>query len=195
MDEVKKRLKEHYLQLKREHGWSGDEMALNMKSSNNQRRNIKKGSKGKFFKGRCAHVENHWDLKNKEDNNQESERIVKKDKSHINCFSSKKMGCYANKCKSQKDSSGSDKHVTIAMMSYEHEKCEKGEEENKQESKNPEKEERKVDPGTVRNTEEPQGIPHLQLCIREVFTTGIMNDWAMSVIEDNLATPRDPSSV
>ena len=28
MDEVKKRLKERYLQLKREHGWSEDEMAL-----------------------------------------------------------------------------------------------------------------------------------------------------------------------
>ena len=26
MDEIKKRLKEHYLQLKREHGWSEDEM-------------------------------------------------------------------------------------------------------------------------------------------------------------------------
>ena len=25
--------------------------------------------------------------------------------------------------------------------------------------------------------------------------TGIMNDWAMSMIEDNLETPRDPSSV
>ena len=33
MDEVKKRLKECYLQLKREHGWSEDQMALNMKSS------------------------------------------------------------------------------------------------------------------------------------------------------------------
>ena len=46
------------------------------------------------------------------------------------------------------------------MMCYEDEKYEKGEEENKQESKNPEDEERKVDPGTARNTEEPQGIPH-----------------------------------
>ena len=36
MDEIKKRLKECYLQLKREHGWSEDEMALNMKSSRNQ---------------------------------------------------------------------------------------------------------------------------------------------------------------
>ena len=27
-DEIKERLKEHYLQLKREHGWSEDEMAL-----------------------------------------------------------------------------------------------------------------------------------------------------------------------
>ena len=41
MHEVKKRLKECYLQLKREHGWSEDEMVLNMMSSNNQSRNIK----------------------------------------------------------------------------------------------------------------------------------------------------------
>ena len=85
MDEIKKRLKEHYLQLKREHGWSEDEMALKMKSSNNQRRNIKKGNKGKFFKGRCNHCGKYghkktdcWDLKNKEVNSQESERKVKK---------------------------------------------------------------------------------------------------------------------
>ena len=105
------------------------------------------------------------------------------------------MGHYANKCKSQKDSSRSEEHVTLAMMCYEDEKYEKGEEENKQESKNPDDEERKVDPGTARITEEPQGIPHLQSCIREVFTTGITNDWAMSMIEDSLATPRDPRSV
>ena len=45
-------------------------------------------------------------------------------------FQSKKMGHYANECMSQKDSSGSEKHVTFAMI-------EKGEEENMQESKNP----------------------------------------------------------
>ena len=28
-----------------------------------------------------------------------------------------------------------------------------------------------------------------------VFMTGIMNEWAMSMIEDNSATPRVPSSV
>ena len=38
MDEIKKRLKKRYLQLKREHGWSEDEMALNMKSSDNQKK-------------------------------------------------------------------------------------------------------------------------------------------------------------
>ena len=65
----------------------------------------------------------------------------------------------------------------------------------KEESLNPEDEERKVDPGTARNTEEPQGIPHLQSCVREVFTTGITNEWAVSTIEDNLATLRHPSSV
>ena len=43
----------------------------------------------------------------------------------------------------------------------------------------------------MRNTEEPQGIPHLQSCVREVYMTGIMNEWAMSTIEDNLATLRE----
>ena len=51
------------------------------------------------------------------------------------------MGHYANKCRSQKDSSGNEKHVTFAVMCYEDEKYEKGEEENKQESKNPDDEE------------------------------------------------------
>ena len=38
----------------------------------------------------------------------------------------------------------------------EEEKCDNGEEENMQDSKNPDDDERKVDPGTARNTEEPQ---------------------------------------
>ena len=50
IDEIKKSLKKHYLWIKREHGWSEDEMALIMKSSSNQSRNIKKGNKGRFFK-------------------------------------------------------------------------------------------------------------------------------------------------
>ena len=85
MDEIKKKLKEHYLQLKREHGWSEDEMALNMKSSSNQSRNIKKGNKGKFFKGRCNHCGKFghkkadcWDLKNKREKSQENEKKVQK---------------------------------------------------------------------------------------------------------------------
>ena len=83
MDEIKKRLKESYLQLKREHGWSEDEMTLTMKSSNNPSRNIKKGNKGRFFKGRCNHCGEFghkkadcWDLKNKKENCQENERMV-----------------------------------------------------------------------------------------------------------------------
>ena len=42
MDELKKRLKERYLQLKREHGWSEDEMALNVKRGNNQKKPSRK---------------------------------------------------------------------------------------------------------------------------------------------------------
>ena len=59
------------------------------------------------------------------------------------------------------------------MMCYEDEKYEKEEEENKQKSKTPDDEERKIGPGMVRNTEEPQVIPHSQSCIREGSTTGI----------------------
>ena len=46
--------------------------------------------------------------------------------------------------------------------------------------------------GTPRNPEEPQGTPPTQ---SYVFTTQVMNEWAMSTIEDNPATPRVPSSV
>ena len=84
------------------------------------------------------------------------------------------------------------------MMCYENseeEKYENGEEENKQESKNPHDDERKVDPGTVRKSEEPQRIALTQLYISNVFMTGIMSEWVISTVEDNLATPRVPRSV
>ena len=55
-----------------------------------------------------------------------------------------------------------------------------------------EDDERKVGPGTPRNTEEPQGTPPTQ---SYVFMTQVMNEWAMSTIEDTSATPRDPTSV
>ena len=76
----------------------------------------------------------------------------------------------------------------------EEEKYENGEEENKQASKNPD-DERKVDPGTARNTEEPQGIPLMQSYISNIFMPGIMNEWVMSTIEDSLAGQRVLSSV
>ena len=203
MDEIKKRIKERYLKLKREHGWSEDEMALNMKSSSNQSRNIKKGNKGKFFKGRCNHCGKFghkkadcWDLKNKKEKHQENEKKVQKDKGNVRCFECGKFDYYANECKNDKKSSGDDKQDTFAMTCYENseEKYENGDDGNKQESKNPEDDERKVDPGTARNAEESQGIKLMQLYVSNIFTTGIMNEWVMSMIEDNLATPRVPSS-
>ena len=100
-----------------------------------------------------------WELKNKEENSLERERKIKKDRANIRCFKCKKVGHYVTECRSGKGSSGSDSHHTFAVMCYEldqDEKYEKWEEENKEESKNPEDEERKVDPGTVRNTEEPK---------------------------------------
>ena len=98
----------------------------------------------------------------------------------------------------EKNTSGNEKHVTFAMMcsdNSEEEKYENGEEENKQESKNPDDDERKVDPGKARNTEEPQEIILMQSYVSDVSTTVITSDWVMSTIEDNLATPRYPSSV
>ena len=53
----------------------------------------------------------------------------------------------------------------------------------------------KADPGTARKTEEPQRIPLTQSYISKVFMTGLMNEWVMSMIEDNLETLRVPSSV
>ena len=81
------------------------------------------------------------------------------------------------------------------MMCYEDTEDHKngnGDGENNQESKKPEDYERKVGPGTPRNTEEPQGTPLTQSYI---FTTQVTNEWVMSTIEDISATPREPSSV
>ena len=77
----------------------------------------------------------------------------------------------------------------------EEEKNENGEEENKQESKNPDDDERNVDPGTARNTEEPQGTSLMQSYVSNIFMTGIMSEWVMTMIEDNLVTPKVPSAV
>ena len=52
-----------------------------------------------------------------------------------------------------------------------------------------------MDPGAARNTEEPKGIPLTLSYVCDIFMTGIMNDWTMSMIEDNMATLNDPSSV
>ena len=113
MDDVMKRLKERYLQLKREHGWSEDEMALNVKSGNNPNKNVKKGSKGNYFKGRCNHCGKFghkkadcWDLKNKKEKHQENEKKVQKDKSKVRCFKCGKLGHYASECKNDRESSG-----------------------------------------------------------------------------------------
>ena len=202
MDEVKKRLMERYLQLKREHGWSEDEMAVNGKSDNNQNKNAKKGNKGKFFKGRCNHCGKFghkkadcWELKNKKEKHQENEKKVQKDKSKVRCFKCGKLGHYANECKNDKESSGDGNNETFAMTCFEEteeDKNENGDDENKFESKHSEDDERKVGLGTPRNTEEPQGIPPKQ---SYVSTTQVTNKWAMSTIEDNSATPRELSSV
>ena len=90
MDEIKKRLEERYLELNGEHGWSEHEMVLNTKSNSYQSNKIKKGNKGKFFKGKCNHCgkKGHkkadcWDLQSKQENGQENERKGQKHKSKV----------------------------------------------------------------------------------------------------------------
>ena len=75
------------------------------------------------------------------------------------------------------------------------EKYENGEDKNKQESKKPDDDERKVGPGIARNTEESQGIPLMQSYKSNVLMTGIMSEWVMSIIEDNLPRVGGTSSV
>ena len=79
------------------------------------------------------------------------------------------------------------------MRTVKNEKYENGEDENKQESKNPDVDERQVDPGTARNTEKSQGIPLMQSYVSNIFMTGVMSEWMMSTIEDSSATPRVPT--
>ena len=125
---------------------------------------------------------------------QENEKKIQKDKSKVRCFKCGKLGHYASECKNDRESSGDGNNETFAMMCYEDTEDDKngnGDGENKQEPKNPEGNERKVGPGTPRNTEEPQRTPLTQLY---VFTTQVTNKWEMSMIEDNSATPRVPSS-
>ena len=170
-------------------------MSLTMKSSDNQSKNIQKGSKGKYFKGRCNHCGKFghkktdcWDLNNKKEKHQENEKKVQKDKSKVRCFKCGKLGHYANECKNDRESSGDGKNDIFPMTCYEDPEDDKngnGDDENKQESKNPEADERKVGPGTDRNTEEPQGTPLTQPYISNIFMTQIMNEWAMSMIEEN----------
>ena len=45
------------------------------------------------------------------------------------------------------------------------------------------------------DSEERQGIPLMQSYVSNVLMTGITSEWVMSMIEDNLATPRVTSSV
>ena len=73
----------------------------------------------------------------------------------------------------------------------EDDKNENGDDENKFESKHSEDDGGKVGHGTPRNTMEPQGTQPTQ---SYVSTTQVTNEWAMSTIEDNSATPRDLSS-
>ena len=177
-------------------------MALTVKSGNNQNQNLKKGSKGKYFKGRCNHCGKFghkkadcWDLKDKKEKHQENEKKVQKDKADVRCFKCGKLCHYVIECKNDREPSKDGKNETFAMTCYEDTEDDKngnGDDENKQESKNPKDNERKAGPGAPRNTAEPQGTPLTQSYI---FMTQVMNEWAMSMIENNSATSRVPNSI
>ena len=103
------------------------------------------------------------------------------------------LGHYANECKNDRESSWDGKNDTFAMKCYqdtEDDKNGNGDDENKQESKNPEVYERNVGPGTARNTEEPQETQQTQLYVGNIFMTQVTNEWELIMIEYNSASPR-----
>ena len=134
-----------------------------------------------------------WDLKNKKEKHQENKKKAQKDKLKVRCFKCGKLRHYANEFMNDKDSSGDGKNDTFAMTCYEDTEKDKnwnGNDENKQESKNPEDYKRNVGPGTPRNTEEPQGTPLMLSYIYIVFMSQVTNEWVMITIEDNSPTLR-----
>ena len=81
------------------------------------------------------------------------------------------------------------------MMCYENskeEEYENGKKKMSKNQKNPDDDERNVDPGTSRNRKNPTDAV---IYVSNIFTTGITSEWVMSKIEYNLATPWVPSSV
>ena len=97
-----------------------------------------------------------------EKQHQENEENVQKDKSKDRSLMCGKLSHYPNEYKNDKDSSGDEKHVTFAMMCYEKSEEDKngnGDDENKQESENPDDDERNVDAGTARLLKNPKK-PH-----------------------------------
>ena len=127
--ELKKRLKEKYMQLRNENGWAEDEMAL--AASQNSTKNQNKGSnqrKTKRFKGRGCHCAKYghkkvdcrdW-LKSTKEEQEKSEEKARKNKDHIKYFNCNRMGHYTSECpeKKPKDSSGGSSGG-FAMMCFE----------------------------------------------------------------------------
>ena len=133
--QLKKNLKEKYMQLRKENGWAEDEMAL--AACQNSTKNQNKGSnqrKATRVIGRCHHCGKYghkkvdcreWLKLTKEEQDkadreqqEKSEEKPKKNKDHIKCFNCNKMGHYASECpeKKPKDSSGLSSGVSSGAL-------------------------------------------------------------------------------
>ena len=122
LTELKKRLKEKYMQLRKEKGWTEDEMALS--PIQNRARLQKKGTNPRQtprFKGRCCHCgkwghkKEHcreWLKLTKEQQEQtdkeKSEEKPRKYLQHVRCYNCNKFGHIAKDCpeKKSRDSTG-----------------------------------------------------------------------------------------
>ena len=132
LTELKKRLKEKYMQLKKEKGWGEDEMALSQ--SQNSARFQKKGTTPRQtprFKGRCHHC-GKWG--HKKENCRECLKLTKeqqeqadKEKSegkprkylqHVRCYNCNMMGHITKDCQEKKSRDSSEDPVGVCDDVY-----------------------------------------------------------------------------
>ena len=178
LKELKKRLKERCMHLKRENGWSNDEMSLAVTMKNTSRPQGEptrsSGGGGKKFKGKCKHCgkQGHkkaecWELHPELKDANKRERKGRQDLSKVKCYNCNKMGHYASSCpekkKSSQDNSTNSHSEGFAMTTFEQEENLKDASskecaETQEDSKGNDEQERKQEKEEDSNAQQPMKI-------------------------------------